>query len=414
MQAVPPPAERSDIERAVHAALQRDMRFTAWPKVLKRAYLERTRDAVRRELRMLQWVGLCIAAVSCLLDLLAMPEEFMRGLGMRTVLVIIPGLFLVIFARRLRMTTLKIGLSCTLVGFGAIVMHMASFADPATATRYTMGTTFLLCAAALMLPLFREELVGFSAGFVAATFMVALWPNPIPPLLMLEHLVTSLLTCAAGLVIAIRYIEQKHRAFLHDLRDEFIQAELEHNIAVLRQLSESDALTGLPNRRSFRQVFDTMFVPGQGREGRQTTVMMIDLDHFKAFNDAHGHQAGDRALRSVAHCLEAVFRDVDGIVARFGGEEFIAAFYSGNVADAEALAERIRTQIGMLEIPVRSTGRERITTSIGLASTGDGATVNLGELTGRADRALYRAKSDGRNRVVVSEKIELRIDRLAS
>jgi diguanylate cyclase (GGDEF)-like protein len=413
MTAVPPLPQRSPLEEAVEQAVAKRHVFAQWPPVLRRAYFDQTNDTARSELRHLQMVGLGIAIVSVLLDAIAIPGELLRGLGLRAALVVLPAALLLAFSMRIRLQYLKLGTAYTLIAFAAIIMHMASFAEPATATRYTMAVTMLLGVGILQLPFLREELVGFATGFTAATIIVSIWPHPLPPLAMLEHMTITLLVFVAALTIAVRHGAEKDRNFLYDLRDNFVQAELEQSVRVLRELSESDALTGLANRRSFRSSFDSRFGGKHRIRGRSVTVMMIDLDHFKRFNDEFGHQAGDRALRHVGRCLEAGFNGVDGIVARFGGEEFIAAFHSASVAEAERIAEDVRQAICALEIPVRDSECQRITTSIGLASAGPAAKVDLGELTARADRALYRAKSDGRDRVVVSERIELRVDRLA-
>ena len=115
----------------------------------------------------------------------------------------------------------------------------------------------------------------------------------------------------------------------------------------------------------------------------------------------------------VARSLEECFEQHDGIIARFGGEEFIGAVRSRTIAEAEQLAEQIRSNVSKVAIPVRDSRDREVTCSIGIASTASGAQVDMARLIARADRALYRAKQAGRNRVVVSERIELRVDRLA-
>lgn len=413
MTAVPPLPRRTPLEEAVELAVAQRSRVSAWPKVLREAYAEDRRDTGRRELQHLQIVGLLVTLLSIVLDFLVVPDNMARGALLRVSLVMPVAVISIAFAHKMPLAHLKLATAYTLVAFAAIVVHLAGFADPATATRYTMSTTFLLAMALMLLPFQREGLVGFAGVYCLAVLGTGMGPQALPPLLMLEHIVMTLLVGGAALVIAVRHSEAAARNFLYDLRDSFTRAELEQNVRILRELSESDALTGLANRRSFRSSFDSRFAGAPRATGLSVTVMMIDLDHFKRFNDEFGHQAGDRALRHVGRCLEAGFSGVDGIVARFGGEEFIAAFHSASVAEAERLAEDVRSAICALDIPVRDNRSQRITTSIGLASAGPEAMVDLGELTARADRALYRAKSDGRNRVVSSEKIELRIDRLA-
>ncbi|MHA6332258.1 GGDEF domain-containing protein [Qipengyuania sp. CAU 1752] len=406
--------EHSELQDALAEAIVGRHGFATWPDALKRAYLTQSRRATARELRYFLIVTLAIAVITMLLDAIALPDQMIRGMFLRVALVLMPGLILIANAYRIKIRALKLGVSCTIIAFGTIVVHLASYADAATATRYTMSSSLLLGMALLLLPLLRNEKLGFAIGFCAAIFVTGLWPHALPGMVMLQHVLISLLVCSAALAIAFRHTTENERAFLFDIRDRFTQTELEQNIRVLRELSERDALTGLSNRRSFSKLFARSYQRANIGEQEEVTVMMIDLDHFKRFNDQYGHQAGDRALRAVGQCLESAFRDIGGLVARFGGEEFIAAFRSRSVTEAEQVAEMVRRAIERLDIPIRDCTRQRISTSIGIASTGSQASVDLSDLTARADRALYQAKREGRNRVVASERIELRVDRLAS
>jgi len=131
--------------------------------------------------------------------------------------------------------------------------------------------------------------------------------------------------------------------------------------------------------------------------------MMIDLDHFKAFNDRHGHQAGDRCLAMAAAQLQAVFPREYGVLARYGGEEFIAAVREREPGEAVRLAETMRAAIEEMLVPVRDTSRPLITTSIGMALVAADTTLELEDMIEAADVALYSAKRAGRNRVEIVE-----------
>ncbi|MCL4673285.1 MAG: GGDEF domain-containing protein [Sphingomonadaceae bacterium] len=408
------PHQRSELEQAVHAAVEQRQRFSAWPAVLRQAYHDEQEDGARQELRHQQAIGLGVTLLSSGLDWVAIPHMASQGLVLRLALIVPFALMVIVLAPRMKLWHLKLATTYTLVAFAGLVMFLASHGDPATATRYTMATSFLLGMGVLLLPYRDFELAMFAGLFTAVTIIAGLWPNPIPSFLIIEHIVLTALVAGGTLVIALRTGELRRRAFLFGLRDSFAQAELEQNVRILRELSESDVLTGLPNRRAFRSTFDSRFMHDRRGPDEAVTVMMIDLDHFKSFNDRHGHQAGDRALRAVGLCLEECFSGSRGAIARFGGEEFIAAFTSTSIHEAERTGEQVRAAIGALQVTVRHNASVPLSASIGIASTGPGAVVDLGELTARADRALYRAKREGRNRVVVSERIELRVDRLAS
>jgi diguanylate cyclase (GGDEF)-like protein len=131
--------------------------------------------------------------------------------------------------------------------------------------------------------------------------------------------------------------------------------------------------------------------------------MMIDLDHFKAFNDRHGHQAGDRCLTLAASQLQSVFPQEYGILARYGGEEFIAAVRERVPGEATRLAEEMRAAIAEMLVPVRDDSKPLITTSIGVALAPADTRLELDDLIEMADVALYSAKRAGRNRVEIIE-----------
>jgi diguanylate cyclase (GGDEF)-like protein len=162
------------------------------------------------------------------------------------------------------------------------------------------------------------------------------------------------------------------------------------------QRSFTDRLTGLFNY-DFLQAQVRYEIDRVRRYGGSCSILVLDLDHFKKFNDTHGHQAGNLLLRALADCVRTEKRDSD-FAARYGGEEFVV-LVPGDAPDAVRLAERLRVAVSELELPqLGSDGR--VTVSIGVASFPDQAT-NAAELFERADQALYVAKGSGRNRTIV-------------
>ena len=188
---------------------------------------------------------------------------------------------------------------------------------------------------------------------------------------------------------------QSLRAHL-ELRVQQRTADLEEANRKLDALAQTDALTGLPNRRSFAEQADRLLVQHH-RAGSVLSVVMVDVDHFKRINDEFGHHGGDMTLRAVAQALRGALRDQD-IVARWGGEEFIALLPDTDGAGAVHVAETLRQAVAGLNV-AHNTASIRVTASFGLA-VHDGK-ASLEATTSRADAALYRAKRDGRNRVAV-------------
>lgn len=167
----------------------------------------------------------------------------------------------------------------------------------------------------------------------------------------------------------------------------------------LKRLVAVDALTGIANRRHFDRALDREIRRAR-REGLPLSLIFLDLDEFKRFNDTYGHARGDEVLRQVAHTLDETFRRGGDLVARYGGEEFAVVLPGIDGRRAELYAERLRRRIWRLSIGHdASTIADRITISGGVATLSKGMIVSPDELLQAADKALYRAKCQGRNRI---------------
>ncbi|MEI8298205.1 MAG: sensor domain-containing diguanylate cyclase [Pseudomonadota bacterium] len=161
----------------------------------------------------------------------------------------------------------------------------------------------------------------------------------------------------------------------------------------LRRLATRDALTRIPNRRQFEESV-TQALARQRRTGEDVSLMLIDVDRFKEFNDKYGHHRGDRVLARVARALKTALRRETDFVARYGGEEF-AAIVNCDASGATVLADRICAAVRQVAIKHERSALGFVTISIGVAGAGPRATRD--SLVQRADRALYLAKRGGRN-----------------
>lgn len=165
--------------------------------------------------------------------------------------------------------------------------------------------------------------------------------------------------------------------------------------ARLRRLAATDPLTGLLNRRHLLEMADYEIKRGM-RDQAPLSFILADIDHFKSINDCHGHEAGDRVLVAIASALRQAVREKDS-VARWGGEEFLIMLLVTTLGDAAALAEHIRQAVQGLQTPV---GGRKVTASITAGVSMLDRTETPGCAINRADKALYRGKATGRNRVV--------------
>jgi diguanylate cyclase (GGDEF)-like protein len=181
-----------------------------------------------------------------------------------------------------------------------------------------------------------------------------------------------------------------------------LHAELDRHRDELAHLARHDPLTGLGNRRSLQEDLEVLHARSQ-RYGRRFAVAMCDIDRFKAYNDAHGHQAGDEALRAVAATIAQELRGGDSVY-RYGGEEFLLVLPE-QIADTALVAvERVRSAVQRLAIPQPAAGPgAMLTLSAGIAAFDPDEAPTAEELLQRADAALYRAKAAGRNQLALAD-----------
>lgn len=178
-----------------------------------------------------------------------------------------------------------------------------------------------------------------------------------------------------------------------------LEAERERLIKELRSQAETDSLTGLYNRRAFQELAQRELRRAQ-RQQSAAAVIMLDIDHFKRVNDTYGHPTGDAVIRAIAAVLRANLREVD-IIGRLGGEEFAAMLVDCHPNQVAELAERLRLAVAAMEVPFEA-DILHVTASFGIAVARDDIlrATHLDTLIALADKALYRAKAEGRNRVI--------------
>lgn len=196
-------------------------------------------------------------------------------------------------------------------------------------------------------------------------------------------------------------IEQNRdlEATLHESADRITQ--LRETLEKAQEEALTDALTGAPNRKYF-DLHINKAVEANADDQQPVSLLMLDVDHFKAFNDKFGHQVGDDVLKLVARVLTSGLKGRDSL-ARYGGEEFAAILPSTQLSDALIVAEQLRKDLGSRQLRSRASGERygSVTISIGAAQYRSGE--EIGAWIERADRALYAAKHGGRNQVAAEE-----------
>ena len=226
----------------------------------------------------------------------------------------------------------------------------------------------------------REDALRYGGSLAQASDRLSREPESLNALL--RRLVTETIEVSRRSEAAARNLAETSRR-TRELRSELAEA---------RRLASTDPLTGLANRRHFDEALREQLA-----ERRPAALLMVDLDHFKAVNDTHGHPVGDQVLCHLAAIMTEAAPE-GALPGRFGGEEFSLLLPCGVLREAMAVAERIRTRIAQSAVQLPQGGpRVTITASLGLAMAGAGESPE--QLIARADAALYEAKRGGRNRV---------------
>ena len=413
-----PDAQAAIALESVDRIIERAEPVRHWPKAIRSRYQETATARFYQEQHFLFMLGLLSCLATIAVDYLIAPSVAKDGFVYR-VLAVCPITLLGLFAASRRWSILtKICLTAAPSAFIAVLVVLAVDFSPEDTAKYLSAMPLIVGLANIVMPYTMRELFLFDCALILTAVAALALSAPLPLVAYLEYITLLSVVAFCTLPIALRFERLRQRNFVLNLRARITSERLLQANERLRALSERDHLTGLPNRRCFQREFDELVEAricddsARAKPHCRIAVMMIDLDHFKAFNDTHGHQAGDECLRLVGRELGQLLDHVDGIAARYGGEEFIAAVCEETLGDVGNVAEEVRHKISTLLIPVGASGRSLVTTSIGIALAPIEGEIDRDELIKTADAALYNAKRAGRNRVKAIEVSKP--DRLAS
>ena len=384
----------SELRQSVTDALASRWAVHEWPISLRRVWDTDRETAQAAQIAFVLKLGFALTLVTTLTDVLIAPAIVPLILAIRLTTIAPLVVLGLLAARKGHLGRARIATVAAMMIFAATAMWIAVGGSDADMARYSMAIAITMMIGMLVLPMSLPQKMLSGLAFFLASFAAALYPAPIPFDVLVHHTAAAMIAAIVGYILSMRGQRHEARAFLLGLQQRFNREDLERSNALLRELSERDPLTGLPNRRSFERAFEQL---SSNIDAERIALMMIDIDHFKRFNDRYGHQAGDRCLIEVGRVLDRAFTGCPGHVARFGGEEFVALLVEEEGVDARSTAEALKFAFSRLAIPVGLGKNCAVTASIGVAYSGEDQT--LGGLIGRADKALYRAKRNGRNRV---------------
>ncbi|MBW9074147.1 GGDEF domain-containing protein [Agrobacterium deltaense] len=351
--------------------------------------------------------GVVLYNLYILVDLSLVPEIIWLDLVVRLIIVT-PILFLYFpvryYAIGLRPDAVAHevlhGLGCMLVV--ASIMFIYANARTSSASEYYIGIVTVVIYMNTIhrkpFPLAVMGTVGCMVVFIVGMRYVTVTSE----VAKLPAIMCSVGISAVSLFAAYRIEQVERRDYLASLREKMLLQQIQSANRELQQLSNTDQLTGIRNRRSF----DEAASETSAGSGRPRALILLDVDYFKNYNDSEGHIAGDDCLRRIAGRLRSALRRDDGdrsFVARYGGEEFVVLLDDCVTSAALAIGERLRLAVIDEAIPHlnRPDGREIVTVSLGIAVSGDGGEV-IYDMVNRADTALYEAKRQGRDRLVLA------------
>ncbi|MGO9004625.1 MAG: diguanylate cyclase domain-containing protein [Beijerinckiaceae bacterium] len=273
--------------------------------------------------------------------------------------------------------------------FQILLVSLASRSPYADHYQYLVLLPILFAVMNQRLPYAYAGAVSIGVVGCHAVTVIVAGKMPLPVALMASAFVFC---CTYTTLVGGFYLERdSRRAYLQKLLDAL---RLEQSNAA----SRLDALTGLANRRLLGERLEQLWQAGDDRAS-PVAAIMLDIDHFKAFNDSYGHLAGDACLKRIAGCIVAELRGERDLAARFGGEEMLLLLPRTELTDAIWTAERIRRSIEALGLPHEFAGmRQIVTASFGVAAA-PVSMLSAAELIAAADIALYAAKRAGRNQV---------------
>lgn len=369
-----------------------------FPPALERKFDADTRKARSRDLVFTIGLGTFFYLLSTLTDFAFVPDTGFDGFALR--LAILPMLIAAMFyVPRMRSThreNLVAIVALTVVGTLTLIPSFSGAQHAAFAfTTAMLALVYANTTLGLRFRTARAFTVLSCLLIIAMALLHSQETSAVGWAITLQVIVAG----AFSLLANYRIERNARLGYLLNEREALRLTALAADREQLRTLSNTDALTGVSNRGSFNRRCAAAFTDPENF-GSDAALLMIDVDHFKQFNDYYGHLAGDDCLRIVARQISNTIRGNDDIVARYGGEEFVVFLRGVSLSSAAVLANRLCAAVCELDIPHlgRGDSTSHVTISVGVATTVMEGSNSLLELIEAADRALYAAKRKGRNR----------------
>jgi diguanylate cyclase (GGDEF)-like protein len=373
-----------------------------FPAALESAFNEFYSKNTQKHVRVALLTGLLLYAAFGLVDLMLLPADRTHMWLIRYA-VVCPTISLGLgftYVPNLRRFTQPVLSLVMLVGSLGIVA-MVYFDPTPTKNYYYSGILLLIMGAFTFVSLRSRYAITWALATTLAYEAVAIFANHTEVDILVQNSFSIVATIIIGAFSNYLMETYLRRDFLNSLLLEHENRQLQKAGHELRRLSISDALTSLGNRRHFEAMLEQEWLRA-ARSQKPVSLILFDIDFFKNYNDNYGHQAGDECLKLVAEKIGAFAKRPGDTSARYGGEEFVLLLSGTESDQAVAIAEACRASVESLAITHHhSQAGDVVTVSAGVASTIPETGHSRRALVAAADKALYRAKSEGRNRVVL-------------
>lgn len=403
------PEDRPVDAQLVDSQLASGIRTLRFPSQLETYYQE---DTASDRLKLMINSGLLVCLMfnwMLVSDWLLIPDQFELALRLRLFIytpVTLVGLFVLTRIQSPSLREVLLIVHGSGAAFISIALCVASSDPYATPYVVSLSSIVMFTNSVMRMRFYQAAVLDaiILGLYVCAAFLI----QDAPYELIIPGGLLLVSTIAFTLYGAYRQEQDTRINWLLHLRERLLLKDLEATNQALHDASRSDMLTDVANRRHFDEHIRTLWDAAL-EDGREISLLMIDVDHFKAYNDRYGHPTGDACLKEVAAALKRRLRRPGDLIARFGGEEFIAVLDGTPLKTAAGAAERVRKGIeGLNLLHATSSTHAVVTASIGVASArpADG-TMSIQQLISAADDALYKAKQAGRNRVHTHGMTEL-------
>lgn len=401
-RAAPSDSPAPDLGRLVDATLAGRFRWLRFPPPLEARYLA---DMAGERLRTLLIAGTLVAFVMnffLISDKAMLPDVFEQAVLWRAwafTPTCLAGMWIMSRTPHLllrELMAISAGLMVTLLH-----IYLATLSHSPHTAAYMTGlamvilyfNVFVRCRFWMALP---------ATLTVVLLYVASLWLVPHHSLELSISIGLVLVSTAQFTLYNLYTLEHEERHnYLMAWRQRLLRRELTHANQELERVSRYDGLTQVANRRHFDEFLAHVWERASANPGQEVSIVMVDVDHFKAYNDRYGHPGGDACLVRVAEAMQHCLRRPGDLVARYGGEEFIAVLNRVTHDQALAAAERVREAVQALQMPHDAPFTHgMVTVSIGVATMAPSDRhASMARLISAADQALYQAKNRGRNRV---------------